>query len=116
MLIIDPDILKKTTFSQANLFIRGSKVWTPPKATLSPTKTPSTSRNDWIASLDLPVPKKYLEPVAPRRSPIYQGTIDPWFQIYRELEDDGKMILVVLLSIVFVDIMSFVPLIFSPIL
>ena len=32
----------------------------------------------------------YLEPVAPKL-PIDQVTIDPWFQIYRELEDEGML-------------------------
>ena len=31
----------------------------------------------------------YLEPSS--QLPIYQVTIDPWFQIYRELEDEGIM-------------------------
>ena len=33
----------------------------------------------------------YLEPCGTFGSqlPIYQVEIDPWFQIYRELEDDG---------------------------
>ncbi len=30
----------------------------------------------------------YLEPSS--QLPIYQVTIDPWFQIYRELEDEGN--------------------------
>ena len=38
---------------------------------------------------DLPVPLGFSEPLAPRLLPIYQVTIEPWFQIYMELEDEG---------------------------
>ena len=40
-------------------------------------------------SLILPVKPIYLEPVAPRQANISGKDRHPWFQIYRELEDEG---------------------------
>ena len=38
---------------------------------------------------DLPVP--YIFGTKLPGKPIYQVTIDPWFQIFRELEDEGNL-------------------------
>ena len=39
--------------------------------------------------LNLPVPYKYLDPSSEASQYIRYIMIDPWFQIYRELEDEG---------------------------
>jgi len=41
--------------------------------------------------LNLPVPYKYLEPSSQASQYFRYTMIDPWFQIYRELQDEGSI-------------------------
>ena len=73
----------ESLFSEANTF---------PKTRSSPLKI-GLPKKEWIVSQlpfpHLPVPYIYFFYLWLPGKPIYQVMIDPWFQIYKQLEDEG---------------------------